>query len=60
MVSNIEEVANRLLAAGYERDYPTQIEEFRVREYFADKDGNEFEFIEYLSVIVEERNKFNN
>ncbi len=59
VVPNIEELANRLLAAGYKRDYPKQVEEFRIREYFADKDGNEFEFIEYLSNRVEERNSFN-
>jgi len=60
VVSNIEEVANRLLDGGYKRDYPTQLEKFRIREYFADTDGNEFEFIEYLSDVIEERNSFNN
>jgi len=60
VVSNIENLANRLLAGGYKRDYPTQLEKFRIREYFADEDGNEFEFIEYLSDNIEERNSFNN
>ena len=60
VVENVEEIANRLLSAGYERDYPKQIEKFRIRDYFSDADGNEFEFVQYLSDKIEERNSFNN
>ena len=60
VVENIEQVTNRLIKAGYLRDYPKQIEKYRIREYFADSDENEFEFIEYLSDKIEERNSFNN
>ena len=60
VVSNITEVTDRLLKAGYKRSYDKAIETFRVRDYFFDADGNEFEFIEYLSDNVEERNSFNN
>ena len=31
-----------------------------IRDYFADDDGNEYEFIQYLSGKIEERNSFNN
>jgi len=59
VVGNVEEIANRMLAEGYKRDYPKQIEKFRIREYFADSDGNEYEFVQYLSNKIEEKNSFN-
>jgi catechol 2,3-dioxygenase-like lactoylglutathione lyase family enzyme len=58
VVDDIKGVCDRLIKQGYKRDYPTEIEDFRTREYFADDDGNEFEFIEYSSDIVTERNEF--
>ena len=58
VVEDVSEIAERLLIAGYKRDYPSQFEKFRTREYFADKDGNEFEFIEYLSDVISERNSY--
>ncbi len=56
VVSNVEIVANSLLEAGFKRDYPKQIEQFRIRDYFIDDDGNEFEFVQYLSDKIEEKN----
>lgn len=58
VVENIKELSKRLLAAGYKRDYPTQHEEFRIREYFLDTEGNEYEFVQYLSDKPEEMNKY--
>ncbi|MEX1001383.1 MAG: VOC family protein [Crocinitomicaceae bacterium] len=58
VVADVDEVADRLLAAGYERDYPKQTEEFRIRDYFVDKDGNEYEFVQYLSENPLEKNKY--
>lgn len=58
VVENVQEIANRLTKAGYKRDYPKQIEEFRIRDYFVDDDGNEFEFVQYLSDKPEEKNKY--
>lgn len=58
VVEDVAEIAKRLLAKGYKRDYPTQDEKFRIREYFADNEGNEYEFIQYLSEVVEERNSY--
>ncbi len=58
VVEDVDGIAKRLLAAGYERDYPKQVEKFRIRDYFVDADGNEFEFVQYLSDKSEERNLF--
>ena len=58
VVNDVSELANRLLHAGYVRDYPKQVERFRIRDYFADSDGNQFEFVEYLSEVPEERNLY--
>ncbi|MBD3636635.1 MAG: VOC family protein [Crocinitomicaceae bacterium] len=58
VVNDVEEIANRLLANGFRRDFPKQVEEFRIRDYFVDDDGNEFEFVQYLSDNPEERNKY--
>jgi len=55
-VEDVAIIANRLLAAGYKRDYPKQEEQYRIREYFADAEGNEYEFVQYLSDVIEERN----
>ena len=56
VVEDVEIIADRLLAAGFKRDFPKQVENFRVRDYFADADGNEYEFVQYLSNEIEERN----
>jgi len=58
VVNDLKAVCERLIEAGYNRDYPTENEKHRIREYFADDDGNEFEFIEYKSEIISERNEF--
>lgn len=58
VVENVEEIANNLLKNGYKRDYPKAIEPFRIRDYFADADGNQYEFIQYLSDVPEERNAY--
>ncbi len=58
VVENVEEIARNLLSNGYKRDYPKEVEEFRIRDYFADADGNQYEFVQYLSELPEERNKY--
>ena len=58
VVENVAEIVDRLLKGGYKRDYPSQFEKYRTREYFLDKDGNEYEFIQYLSEVVSERNRY--
>ncbi|NQZ44167.1 MAG: VOC family protein [Flavobacteriaceae bacterium] len=58
VVPNVAEIAENLLRKGYKRDYPKAEEEFRIRDYFADADGNQFEFVQYLSEVAEERNQY--
>ena len=58
VVDDVREIAENLLKAGYKRDYPKQIERFRIRDYFADKDGNQFEFVEYLTTNLKEMNSY--
>ncbi len=58
VVQNVEEIASKLLKNGYKRSYPKQVEQFRIRDYFIDADGNEFEFVQYLSDIIEEKNSY--
>ncbi len=58
VVTNVEEVANNLISNGYKRDFPKEVEQFRIREYFADADGNQYEFIQYLSDKPEEKNSY--
>lgn len=58
VVDDVERLSDRLLDAGYKRSYEKANEQYRTREYFFDSDGNEFEFIQYLSEKVEERNSY--
>ena len=58
VVEDVEEIANNLLSNGYKRDFPKQVEQFRIRDYFADNDGNQFEFVQYLSEVVHEKNSY--
>jgi len=56
VVDNVSEISERLESAGYKRSFPKQEEQFRIRDYFYDGDGNEFEFVQYLSEKETERN----
>ena len=58
VVEDVETIAENLLKNGYKRDYPKQVEKYRIRDYFADADGNQFEFVQYLSDKVEEKNSY--
>ncbi len=60
VVNDVEEIANNLLKNGYKRDFPKEIEKYRIRDYFADADGNQFEFVQYLSDKPGERNSYTN
>lgn len=59
VVNDVEGLAKRLSEAGYKRSYPKQVQEFRIRDYFNDKDDNQYEFVQYLSDKYEERNSYN-
>jgi len=56
VVADVKELANRLLKAGYERSYPFSKEKFRSRDYFIDNEGYEYEFVQYFSDNIGERN----
>lgn len=58
VVDDVDALGSRLLQAGFKRDYPKQIEKFRIRDYFTDSDGNEYEFVQYLTDDIKERNSF--
>lgn len=58
VVPNVEEIADNLLSSGYKRDFPKEVEQFRIRDYFADADGNQYEFVQYLSEVPEEKNSY--
>ena len=59
VVGDVNAIAERLSAKGYRKTYPRQEEPSRIREYFADPDGNEIEFVEYLTENWAERNDYN-
>lgn len=58
VVNDVAQIAHRLLTENYKRSYPKQVEKFRIRDYFYDAEGNEYEFVEYLSDKIEEKNKY--
>ena len=60
VVHNVAEIANNLLKNGYKRDFPKEVEQFRIRDYFADADGNQYEFVQYLSEVPDEKNRYDN
>ena len=58
IVDSVEQVRTRLLAAGYNESTVENIHPFRKRLYFYDSEGRDWEFVEYLSDKVEERNDY--
>ena len=58
VVNDVEEIAERLSDAGFKRSYPKQVQQFRIRDYFDDADGNQYEFVQYLSDKMEEKNSY--
>lgn len=58
VVEDATSLAERLSNKGYQRTYPRQEEPSRIREYFGDPDGNEIEFVQYLSDAWEKRNDY--
>ena len=58
VVEDAAAVSRRLLEAGYEQGATYLDHPHRHRYYFFDHDGNEYEFVQYLSEIPEERNEY--
>ena len=58
MVDSVEQIRSRLRAAGYIESTVENNHPFRKRLYFYDPEGRDWEFVEYLSKNVEERNDY--
>ena len=58
MVDSVELVRNRLRAGGYIESTVKNNHPFRKRLYFYDPEGRDWEFVEYLSENLEERNDY--
>ncbi|WP_154124718.1 VOC family protein [Grimontia hollisae] len=58
VVADAEKAANRLREAGYKEVSFDKTHPARKRAYFLDSDGNEWEFIEYLTDTIASRNDY--
>ena len=57
-VDDAQAVRRRLLARGFREGFVPESHPHRRRIYFLDRDGNEWEFVEYFSDRPEERNDY--
>lgn len=58
VVDDAEALRDRLLAAGYRESTVPNSHPFRKRVYFYDSEGNDWEFVEYLSTDPAERHDY--
>lgn len=58
VVGNVEAVRRRLTEAGYKEGYKAPPHPHRKRLYFLDREGFDWEFVEYLSDDPAERNDY--
>jgi catechol 2,3-dioxygenase-like lactoylglutathione lyase family enzyme len=57
-VDDVESLRARLKAAGYRESTPANAHPHRKRVYFYDPEGNDWEFVQYFSQNVAERNDY--
>ncbi len=57
-VDDVEAVRARMLAAGYRESTPPNAHPYRRRLYFYDPEGNDWEFVQYLSDDPAKRNDY--
>ena len=57
-VDDVEALADRLRKAGYQEGFIAPTHPYRIRKYFLDSDGNEWEFVEYLTDDPAKRNDY--
>lgn len=57
-VDNVDELRKRLLAGGFQESTVPNSHPFRKRIYFYDPEGNDWEFVQYLSENPAERNDY--
>lgn len=58
VTTNLQQVIERLKAAGFELAKYSDTDEYRKNGYFIDPDGYEVEFVEYFSDIPAQRNLY--
>jgi len=57
-VDDVEALRGRLLAAGHKESTPPNVHPHRKRVYFYDPEGNDWEFVQYLSNDPGKRNDY--
>lgn len=57
-VDDVEGLRNRMTSAGYKDSTPPNAHPYRKRLYFYDPEGNDWEFVQYLSQDPAERNDY--
>lgn len=57
-VDDVEALCKRMRSAGYKESTPPNVHPFRKRRYFYDGEGNDWEFVEYVSQDPAERNDY--
>jgi catechol 2,3-dioxygenase-like lactoylglutathione lyase family enzyme len=57
-VDDVEALRNRMKSAGYRDSTPPNAHPHRKRMYFYDPEGNDWEFVQYLSQDPAERNDY--
>ena len=57
-VDDVEALRNRMKSAGYRDSTPPNSHPHRKRLYFYDPEGNDWEFVQYLSSDPDERNDY--
>jgi len=57
-VDDVEALCQRMKSAGYRESTPPNAHPYRKRRYFYDPEGNNWEFIQYLSKDPAERNDY--
>jgi catechol 2,3-dioxygenase-like lactoylglutathione lyase family enzyme len=58
VVDDAEALAKRLKSAGYREGFVAPPHRYRIRKYFLDADGNEWEFVEYLTDDPAKQNEY--
>jgi catechol 2,3-dioxygenase-like lactoylglutathione lyase family enzyme len=57
-VDDVEALRERMKSAGYKDSTPLNAHPHRKRQYFYDPEGNDWEFVQYLSQNLAERNDY--
>lgn len=57
-VDDVEALCKRMKSAGYKDSTPPNAHPYRKRRYFYDPEGNDWEFVQYLSGNPAERNDY--